>query len=88
MIPGLRVVRTLSVNFSGGGGVQPDEPIVHSSGRDVLPAGGDSALKLLLVCEQKRGADEGSDPKHRALLPASQPAPLKNRCGHGRVIFF
>ena len=92
MIPRLRVVRTLSVNFSGAGGVPADKPIVHSSemsvhSRDVLPDRGDSAPKLLLDCEQQRGADEGSDPKHGALLAASQPASPINRCGHGRVIF-
>ena len=72
MIPGLRVVRTLSVNFSGGGGAQPDKPIVHGSGRDVLPDGGDSALKLLLVCEQQRGADEGRDPNTPPTVTAAQ----------------
>ena len=42
----------------------------------MLPGRGDSAPKLLLVCEQQRGADEGRDTKHGALLaaqPASQP---------------
>lgn len=87
MIPRLRVVRALSVNFSGGGGVPADKPIVHSSCRDVLPGRGDSAPKLLLVCEQQRGADEGRDTKHGALLAASQPASPINRCVHGRVIF-
>ena len=87
MIPRLRVVRALSVNFSGGGGVPADKPIVHSSGRDVLPGRGDSAPKLLLVCEQQRGADEGRDTKHGALLAASQRASPINRCVHGRVIF-
>ena len=51
---------------------------------DVLPGRGDSAPKLLLVCEQQRGADEGRDTKHGALLAASQRASPINRCVHGR----
>ena len=38
----------------------------------MLPDGGDSALKILLGCEQQRGADEGRDPNTPLTVTAAQ----------------